>query len=88
LFYTKYPPARYQLAPDDPDLQYFTEDYTLGKYTITDVDIPKQIDTKSLFIVQPNRTETILNLYPNSRQLKVIQTLDGKPKIILLESDQ
>jgi hypothetical protein len=88
LFYTKYPPARYQLAPDDPDLQYFTEDYTLGKYTITDVDIPKQIDTKSLFIVQPNRTETILNLYPNSRQLKVIQTLDGKPKIILLESDK
>jgi hypothetical protein len=85
LFYTKYPPAKYQLSPDDPDLQYFTEDYTLGKYTVTDVERAKQIDSKTLFIVKANQAETVLNLYPHSQQKQVLQTLDGSKKIISIE---
>ncbi len=84
LFYTKYPPAQYQLAPVDPDLKYFTEDYTLGKYTVTDVEKSKEINNKSLFIVKANQAKTVLIYIPNSRQLQVIQTLDRDAKIILL----
>ncbi len=87
IFYTKYPPAQYQLSPADPEAKYFTEDYTLGKYTITDIAQPKNFSGKCLFIINPEELEKLSQIYPVWQELKSIKTPepDNKEKIKLIE---
>jgi hypothetical protein len=87
IFYSKYPPAEYQLAPAEPEAKYFTQDYTLGKYTITDVTQPKTFSGKCLFIIKPEELEQLSQIYSNWQELKTIKTPepDNKEKIKLIE---
>lgn len=90
IYYTKYPPAEYQLAPDDPEAKYFTEDRTLGKYTITDVARVKNFSGKSLFIIRPEELDKLNQIYPTWQEVKSIKTPqpDNKEKIKLIEVTQ
>jgi 4-amino-4-deoxy-L-arabinose transferase-like glycosyltransferase len=87
IFYTKYPPAKYQLAPVNPEMQYFTQDYRLEKYTITDVTQPKTFSDKCLFIIKPEELEKLSQIYPNWQELQTIKTPepDRQEKIKLIE---
>ena len=81
LFYSKYPPAQYQLNPDDPELKYFDSNRSYGKFTITSINKFQEIVTPSLFIIKANEKEQLLQQYSNVQELKVIKIPNNKEKI-------
>lgn len=85
LFYTKYPPAKYQQNPDAPELQYFERDRSYGKYTITQIEKHREISTLALFIIKADEKDRLWQQYPNARELKVIKMPNNQEKIRLIE---
>ena len=85
LFYTQYPPAKYQQAPFDAETKYFTEPTQLGKYTIANVleNNPKQ--SHCLLIIKAKELNEFQQQYPQSKELKIIKTPENSSQIVILE---
>jgi 4-amino-4-deoxy-L-arabinose transferase-like glycosyltransferase len=85
LFYTQYPPAEYQKAPHDPEIQHFPQPTRLGKYTIANVREYRSEKSNCLYIIQSKESSFFQQQYPQSKQVKEIKTPQNISKIILLE---
>ena len=81
LFYTRYSPQLYQQAPHDPNVQYFQQPTTLGKYTIA--DITSYHPDGCLYLVEPKEIESFLTLYPQAEEVKLIQNPTGKQEVAI-----
>lgn len=83
LFYTRYDPAQYQLAPLNP-AQTIREQsgYTLDKYQIADLSSKElKLDNSCLVMIRPDEVSELKNVGYNWQELKTIKNPRGKAEI-------